>query len=68
MRTFIEQYLNNSSAAITFADKSGDWMDSVDEDMIYSQLATPEFRLYEEIVFCGAAENAPGAKKYNYAA
>lgn len=68
MRTFIEQYLNNSSAAITFANMSGDWMDSVDEDMIYRQLATPEFRLYEEIVFSGAAENAPGAKKCNYAA
>lgn len=47
---------------------SKDWMDSIDEDMIYRQLATPEFRLYEEIVFGGAAENAPGTNNYNYAA
>ncbi|MDE5733300.1 MAG: hypothetical protein K2H95_09775 [Bacteroidales bacterium] len=71
MRTFIEQYLQNPSDAIALAQgrvNSTDWMDSIDDEMIYSQLATPEFRLYEEIIFCNAAEDAPRANNYSHAA
>ena len=71
MRTFIEQYLQNPSDAIALAQgrvNSTDWMDSIDDEMIYSQLATPEFRLYEEIVFCNALESAPRSNRYAHAA
>ena len=30
---------------------SGHWYDNVDEDSIYSQIASPEYRLYETIIF-----------------
>lgn len=71
MRTFIEQYLQSPSESIAWAAEradSTDWMDSVDDEMIYSQLATPEFRLYEEIIFCNAAEDAPRANNYAHVA
>lgn len=71
MRTFIEKYPQSSMDAVNFASasmSSSDWMDSIDEDMVYRQLATPEFRLYEEIVFSGAAENAPKTGNCFYAA
>ena len=52
MKTFIEDYLQNPSQAIENACQtiSGSWNDNVDEDMIYAQIASPEFRLYEAIV------------------
>ena len=31
--------------------------DLVDEDFIYKELATPEFRLYEEIIFSSYTED-----------
>ena len=54
MRTFIEQYLQNPAEAIALTSgraNSTDWMDNIDDEMIYSQLSSPEFRLYEEIIF-----------------
>ncbi len=71
MRTFIEKYLHNSAAAMNSASasiSSNDWMDSIDDEMIYRQLATPEFRLYEEIVLSSVAEYAPGISNCFYAA
>ena len=53
MKTFIEDYLANPSAAIAKAadSMSGKWYDNIDDDLIYSQIASPEFRLYENIIF-----------------
>ena len=68
MRTFIEQYLQNPAEAIALTSgraNSTDWMDNIDDEMIYSQLSSPEFRLYEEIIFCNAAEDAPRANHYS---
>lgn len=52
MRTFIEDYLNNPSQAILNAhsDVESRFRDlRYDNDHIYSQISSPEFRLYEEI-------------------
>lgn len=50
MNTFIEDYLLDPSLAIVNASASLKVSESIDEDMIYAQLASPEFRLYEEII------------------
>lgn len=53
MKSFIEDYLDNPSQAIADARLSADtdaWYDNIDDDMIYSQIASPEFRLYEAMV------------------
>lgn len=50
MNTFIEDYILDPSQAIAKLSASVNMSDSIDEDMIYSQLASPEFRLYEEII------------------
>ena len=51
MCTFIEDYLNSPSAAIAKAmNEQKKRLADVDDELIYSQIASPEFRLYEEIV------------------
>ena len=56
MRNFIEDYLVNPSLAIETTQKTPiAWTDDVDEEMIWQQLATSEFKLYEEIIF-GSSE------------
>ena len=53
MKSFIEDYLLNPAQAIAEAavvSKRLDWSDNIDEDLIYAQIASPEFRLYEDIV------------------
>ena len=51
MCTFIEDYLNSPSAAIARAmSEQQNRFDDIDENQIYQQLASPEFRLYEEII------------------
>ena len=52
MCTFIEDYLNSPSAAIARAmNEQKNRFNDIDEEQIYQQLASPEFRLYEEIIF-----------------
>lgn len=53
MKTFIEDYLQNPAQAIENARLtiSESRYDNIDEDMIYAQLASPEFRLYEAMIF-----------------
>lgn len=53
MRTFIEDYLQDPAQAIAKAQQtiSDSWYDNIDEDMIYAQINSPEFCLYETIVF-----------------
>ena len=57
MRNFIEDYLVNPSLAIETAQKTSmAWADDVDEEMIWQQLASSEFKLYEEIIFGSSEE------------
>ena len=53
MKTFIEDYLQNPSMAIANAQKSSSiatWANDIDDETIYSQIASPEFALYQAIV------------------
>lgn len=53
MNNFIEDYLACKTQALASAKKMADnkdWSDSIDNEQIYAQLASPEFRLYEEMV------------------
>lgn len=53
MRTFIKEYLNDPSKAISDArNRSIDrfHLDGFDENSIYAEISSPEFHLYEEII------------------
>ena len=50
MKTFIEDYLIDPSQAIANAAASVISSDPIDEDLIYEQLNSPEFKLYEAII------------------
>ena len=54
MSNFIEDYLDNPTLAIASlcseSGKCNSWSDSIDEELIYSQIASPEFRLYEAMI------------------
>ncbi len=55
MRTFIYDYLQNPSQAIADARQRAYYKfmaDDYPEDRIYAELGSPEFRLYEEMIFC----------------
>ena len=57
MRNFIEDYLVNPSHAIeTAVNEPMDWADNMSDDMIYQQILSPEFRLYEEIIFSSSKD------------
>ena len=58
MRNFIEDYLVDQSQAIATAQKTSmKWTEELDEEIIYSQIASPQFRLYEEIVLTPSSED-----------
>ena len=53
MYNFIDDYLYNPSKAVAAAAESSrnqNWYDSIDEEDIYKDLASAEFRLYEAII------------------
>lgn len=59
MRNFIEGYLADPAKAVSEARIEANqrfWYDGFDDDMIYKEIATPEFRLYEEIVMADDPE------------
>ena len=68
MRSFIEDYLLDPTHAIANARESvpaESWSDNIDEDMIYAQIASPEFRLYEAMVFAQPEEEfSAGVRLY----
>lgn len=60
MRNFIEDYLNNPADAVSSAVISSgglSWADAIDNDKIYEEMASGQFRLYEEIIFCHSADD-----------
>ena len=61
MRNFIEDYLNDPSGAVSAAVNESSFLNfgkDFDEDSIYDQISSGEFRLYEEILFSGTSENS----------
>lgn len=64
MNSFVADYLKDPSLAISGAQASCRqtmWLDNIDEDEIYRQLESGEFRLYEEIVLSSEINDAPRA-------
>ena len=58
MGSFIDEYLRNPANAVASAREcAGRKSWKIDDDLIYKELASPEFRLYEEIIFCMAADD-----------
>lgn len=52
MCTFIEDYLSSPSVAIRKAQTEyQSRLDDIDDETVYAQLASPEYRLYEAIIF-----------------
>ena len=61
MRNFIEDYLMDPSGAISAAVNESSFVNfgkDFDEDSIYEQISSGDFRLYEEILFSGTTENS----------
>ena len=60
MKSFIEEYLQNPAQAIAAARQTADtesWYENIDENMIYEQIASPEFHLYEAMIFAPQKED-----------
>ena len=67
MSNFIEDYLQNPSQAISSARERADRrlkFDSLDQQRIYQEIASPEFHLYEAMVMSDTDENTPRADSY----
>ena len=62
MNAFIEDYLQCPTSAIAAAQQLSQnlaWASDIDEDMIYTQIASPEFRLYEAMILAPDADELP---------
>ncbi len=71
MCNFVEDYPGDKTQALANAKSMADrmnWCDNVDEDLICRELASGEFRLYMEMIFCDAAEDSPHANSYSVVA
>lgn len=67
MRTFIETYLSDPSHAIEQARlqvSGNNWYDEIDDDAVYKAIASPEFRLYEEMIMAGLADDSPQTRDF----
>ena len=67
MNNFIEDYPGNKSQTLNAAIAEADTrrcFDEVDDEAIYSQLASPEFALYMEMIFCDAPEDSSNVYSY----
>lgn len=67
MTTFIEDYLHDPASAIQAAFEKAERRFhnfDIDDELIYKEIASSEFRLYEEIVMCDEDEITPHASGY----
>lgn len=67
MGTFIEDYLQNPAGAISSAlDQLNrtDKFEQIDDDIIYAQLNTGQFRLYEEMVLSQISGSSPTSENF----
>lgn len=65
MYNFIQAYLEDPSQAVSSALESlhkTNRFDDIDDDVICSQLSSPEFRLYENIIFSMPADDGRHAE------
>ena len=62
MKSFIDNYLQDPTQAIAAARQTTtteSWYDNIDEEMIYAQIASPEFKLYEAMIFAPEVDELP---------
>ena len=67
MGTFIEDYLQNPAEAISSAlDRLNktDKFEQIDDDIIYAQIGTGQFRLYEEMVLSQISGSSPTSENF----
>ena len=67
MGTFIEDYLQNPTEAISSAlDRLNKTIkfEQIDDDIIYAQLNTGQFRLYEEMVLSQISGSSPTSENF----
>ena len=60
IHNFIEGYLSDPAQAVSDARNEADQRfsyDEFDDEMSYSDIASPEFHLYEEIIVAADSEN-----------
>ena len=60
MRNFIEGYLADPAQAISEGRVQADqrfWYDEFDDEMIWKEIDTPEFRLYTEVIMADEPVN-----------
>ena len=60
IHNFIEGYLSDPAQAVSDARNEADqrfWYDEFDDEMIYNEIASPEFHLYEEIIMADDKQN-----------
>ena len=70
MGTFIEEYLQDPLRAISSALEQlngTNRFEQIDDNSIYDQLASGEFKLYEEIIFSQLSEESPSQKTFTAA-
>lgn len=70
MGTFIEEYLQDPSMAFSSALEQlnqTNRFEQVDDDSIYRQLASGEFKLYEEIILSRTSEPSPNQRTFKAA-
>lgn len=59
MNSFVEDYPADQARTLAFAIEEArkrNLCNEIDEDLVYRQIASPEFRLYEEIILCNPVE------------
>ena len=67
MATFIEDYLSDPASAISAAREranSRNWFEGVPEDLIYEEIASSEFHLYEAVIMSDGIESTPRTDGY----
>lgn len=67
MGTFIEDYLMDPHRAISSALEQlnrTNWQKQIDNDAIYAELATGEFRLYETMILNSPSDDSPRAESF----
>lgn len=67
MRNFIEDYLQNPAIAVedgSAAINRKSWLEHIDDEMVWQQIASPEFKLYEEIIFAPSIEDRSRSNTY----
>ena len=68
MSNFVEEYPGNKAQVLASAIREAGertWWNEIDDDLIYNQIASPEFKLYEEVIFSEAVNESRRSGVYS---